>query len=798
MNFKKLSFPVVILIFVAILFFYKYFLFNLVPVPGDLLISEYNPWRSYSYLGYVPGSFPSKLQYFDVIRQLYPWKTLILQMLKSGEIPLWNPYNFAGSPLLANFQSAVFYPLNILYFILPQIKAWSILVILQPLLSSIFAYLYCRKIKLSEISSVIAAVSYSYCLFNSTFLEYNSIGHVILWLPYLLYMSERMLERLTYKNIIFLSLGIISSVFAGHIQIFVFVIMFTAAYILFKIFSSPKEKKKKISVSIIFLCIFILSMGLSAVQLFPTFELINYSARVPQSYDFLIEKLLLQPFQLIGFISPDFFGNPATGNYLLSDSYPGNALYIGLVPFVMSIFSFMQFKKSRIIAFYASASIILLLIMTRSPVSELFYKFEIPFFSTGSPTNALFLLAFAISILAGYGVDYFLYRKAKQIYPVIIGFALIFISTWLIITIGHPHVSIKNFMYSSIVFGALLLLLLSMRFFKLNNKLIGIIILAVTIFDLFYFFHKFNPFVHENLVFPENEIISFLKRSAGINRFWGYGTADMQANFATQYSVFSPDGYDPLYPKTYGEFIQLSNNGIFPVSFTNRTRSDAVISGGYGKEDLRDNKYRLKILDILGVRYILDKYDNGSTEYTFPSDRFTQVYNSSGWVIFENKSALPRIYLANNYIIYKNKQQFEKLIFESTYDFRNTVLLEEEIKNWDRGNEGFSKVKQDNKIRIVSFSPNKIDLDVTANKNKILVISDTYYPGWKAYVDGKETKIYRANYTFRSLPVLSGNHKITLVYDPGSFHLGLKITIISGVLLIIFAVFIKKIKYYAQ
>ncbi|MCX6793782.1 MAG: hypothetical protein NTY06_01620, partial [Candidatus Gottesmanbacteria bacterium] len=130
--------PFLILTGICLLFFYKTILLGKVPFPGDLLLTQYAPWRHQSYGGYVAGAIPSKDQYFDVIRELYPWKTQVISALKQKTFPLWNPYNFSGSPLLANYQSQVFYPLTFLYFLMPQITAWTIMVILQPILGSIF------------------------------------------------------------------------------------------------------------------------------------------------------------------------------------------------------------------------------------------------------------------------------------------------------------------------------------------------------------------------------------------------------------------------------------------------------------------------------------------------------------------------------------------------------------------------------------------------------------------------------------------------------------------------------------
>src|SRR5579872_3084313 len=173
-----------------LLFFYPTFFFKKIPFPGDLLISQYSPWRYYSFLGYAPGGYPEKFQYFDVIRQIYPWTTYAIHSLGNFQIPLWNPYNFSGAPLAANSQSAVFYPLHIFYFLLPQYIAWSLLIILQPLLIGVGTYLFTRKIGINKWGAILSSIAFSYSLFITVFLEYNTIDQVIIFLPFLLYFSE--------------------------------------------------------------------------------------------------------------------------------------------------------------------------------------------------------------------------------------------------------------------------------------------------------------------------------------------------------------------------------------------------------------------------------------------------------------------------------------------------------------------------------------------------------------------------------------------------------------------------------
>ena len=97
--FYKERIAVLILAICTGIFFYKTILFGLMPFPGDLLQAEYKPWQSYAFQGYSAGGIPHKAQYFDAIRQIYPWKTFSIEQIKKGGFPLWNPYNFSGYPL---------------------------------------------------------------------------------------------------------------------------------------------------------------------------------------------------------------------------------------------------------------------------------------------------------------------------------------------------------------------------------------------------------------------------------------------------------------------------------------------------------------------------------------------------------------------------------------------------------------------------------------------------------------------------------------------------------------------------
>ncbi len=483
----------ILFIIIPILFFYQSVFFFKIPFPGDLLIAEYNPWKTYSYLGYNPGSYPNKAQYFDVIRQLYPGKILSHSLIREFDLPLWNPHNFSGTPLLANFQSAVFYPLGIIYLLPNMPLTWSILVILQPVLSFYFAYLYMRKLNVSKEGSILAGVSYGFSHFMIVWLEYNTIGHVILYLPLILLSIEEIISKksLLWNGIFVFSLA--SMLLAGHIQIAGYILVFVVLYLL------VRANKKQL---VILLSLLLLSVGISAVQLFPGIELIMNSARSNHEYSFLLQKILIQPHQLIMLFVPDFFGNPATRNYFLLDTYVGKVTSVGLVSLFFASLTFF-IRKNIFIKFYLTVPMIVFILVTLSPLTKFLYSFDIPIFSSSSPTLSTFLIGFSLSVLAGFGFDAFKKRNipVRKILLSISAFIFLFLILWTIILFFPEILKIqnttdlmvarKNLLYESLLLGAALMIV--MAFVRLKEK--AIILLFILIFlqtgDLWRSFNKF-------------------------------------------------------------------------------------------------------------------------------------------------------------------------------------------------------------------------------------------------------------------------------------------------------------------
>lgn len=764
------------IIITTILFFYKTFFFGLLPFPGDLFVAEYQPWKNESFLGYVSGSYPNKAQYFDALCQMIPWKIFSWDSLKSGIFPLWNPHNFSGVPFLANIQAALLYPFTYLGTVLPYPTAWSIIVVIQPLLAGLFMILFMHSIGVLSYGAFLAAIAFAFSQFMTVFLEYSTIGHVILWLPFSLFTVERFLQTKRKRYLLLLTLSIVLSAFAGHLQLFATSSIFIFLYALIR---SHEATKKYISIPLVIT--FVCSLGISAVQLLPTLELATLAARAPHDMDFFLNHLLIQPKELFLFLSPDAFGNPATRNFLLASSYPSKALSIGLAPllFALGAIIFVRVKNGTH-RFFISATIFLSIILTKNPISWLLYHIPLPMLTSSSPSNSQYLLSFSLAVLSGIGLQE--WTKNTNIKKWNLLFALppmVIIGYIFVCKIIHVEINIKNIL---LTLGIVIPLAGGMLLYRTNRQktLFICLILLLTIGERFYIHNKFNPFSPKEFFYPPTKLTAWLKDNAGIFRFWGYGQGTIAANVASGTGLYDMQGYDPLYPKRYGEFIGLSGQGIIKNSFTDATRSNANLSE---EKSLMENKYRLRVLSLGGVKYILDRMENASTEKIFPVSDFKNVFSLNGWNVMENKNVTPRAFLTSEYAVITSPTEYGSILTNEAFSPIRTVLLER-APDFASGTS-----KTPGTARIKTYQPNNVVIETTASQPSLLVLTDTYYPGWTATVDNNLTDIIRADYVYRAITVPEGTHVVVLQFKPVSVRAGFILSI-SSILMLLAAILV--------
>lgn len=770
--------PFLLFLLFFVFIFYKVFFSGLFPFPGDLLISWFFPYKIGGWIGFTPWVAHKEFIAADVVRQVYPWKTLAMDIIKNGSIPLWNPYAFSGTPLLANLQSAVFYPLNIVFFIFSYPVAWNMYVILQPVLAFIFMYFFIRSLKLSSYAAVFSGIAFAFMGYLVVWLEWGVVDNTAVWLPLCLFGITKYLEKKQSAFLLFSSFSLACSFFAGHAQTAVYVLFVSLVYYFWVSF----ENKIKIGKIFLNSWFVVLGIGLSAIQLIPTIELFFYSARNSQSATTVFNRFQLEWRHLVTLLAPDFFGNPGSGNFW-GREYTEFILYVGIVVLVFAVVGFYHEWKNKIIRLFFLLTCIALLIALPTFLSELLLILKIPVLSTGNPSRSLFIVQFSLVIASAFGVDRVFKRNHISKVPFLV-IAFLYFSIWAFVLLApiifpsFPFIQFlsitkKNMFLPSFIFMCTVLLILLaakktvIKFFAL------FLILFLMSFEYQYFLYKYSPFSPLSYFFPNHPLISYLQKTSVPNRVYGYDSARLETNLPTQWRLLSPEGYDPLYIRRYGELMY--------ASYVNRENSDIPRSDAILQDTSPnlDSKKKQRLMNVLGIKYIVARDDGLKDAWNpnfnkFPPDRYDLLKQNSVWQVYSNKESLPRAAMFYNYVVKHQDSDILDTFFNKEFPYGSTLILEE--------NPGYSFQQVSSlatAAAIRRYSPNRVDIAVATDKDGMLFLSDAFYPGWKAYVDTKETKILRADYAFRAVFVTAGKHTVSFVYKPMSFIFGAVVSCIS-------------------
>ncbi len=735
---SKLIAPLVFVL--CLIFFFKAFFFSgLLPIPSDLLVGLFHPFRD-SYAKEYPRGIPFKnFLLTDPITQQIPWRDLSFQEMGSGSLPLWNPYQMAGYPLLANIQSAPFYPFNLLFLILPFSLGWSMLIISQPLIAMIGMYLFLRQEKLSKESSIFASIIFAFSGFMVAWLEWGTIGSTAAWMPLMLYFFSRtVIDKRKLPPSFLLGFAVICSYLAGHTQTFFYEMVILVSYIAF-CFISKKSQLKSILPSL-------LAIGIASSILLPLilmqFQFINLSARMVD-LDWHAVGWFIPWQNLIQFIAPNYFGNPATGNYWGVWNYSEFLGYVGILPIIFA-FAALLFVRSRQVFYFGAVAFLAFLIGFPTVLAYLPFQADIPFLSSAQPTRILFVIDFALAVLCAYGLEAFKKMPKKSLFlpaGILLILGVIFIVSRSMI--GSSALTQENWLVAqrNLIFPVIFTLI-SIAIFVLSSflprarRFLPVIIIIVATIDLFLVMQKYTPFTTSQYFYPEVKLLTYLKDKSGINRVMSLDRRILHPNIATKYRIQMIEGYDPLYLLRYGELLAASK----------RQMPDIAPPFGFSRI-LTTDRYLSPIINLLGVKYILSL-----NEINDPN--LKEVYAQGQTKVYQNKLALPRTFFAAQVSTVSSKEGSIEFLF------REKNLLDRVVAETTQTISGeYSK----GIVEVISYEPNSVQLKTSNKGEGFLVLTDSFYPTWKAYIDGKSTQIYLTDFLFRGVVVPSGDHHVEFI-----------------------------------
>jgi hypothetical protein len=193
---------------------------------------------------------------------------------------------------------------------------------------------------------------------------------------------------------------------------------------------------------------------------------------------------------------------------------------------------------------------------------------------------------------------------------------------------------------------------------------------------------------------------------------------------------------------------------------------------------------QIQLLRTFNVRYLVSFRELPQKGVRLV-ERFPDYYS---W-LYRVENTVPRVYVVDRIVIEKEPRKVLERLSQREFDPFRQVVLDADISLLPG-----EALKAHTEI--THYENSLVIIQATVSQDSLLVLADSYYPGWKAFVDGKETKILKANYFYRAIVLPKGTHHVEFRYEPWSFRLGWMISMgtLVGILLVSLGVFLKQRK----
>lgn len=726
---------------------------------------------------------PSNAMLGDHSMHFYPVRDFVRRQLQAGETPLWNPSILMGTPLLADMVSAVFYPLNAFSYLgdLKRGFGWSALCRL--ILAGTGMYYFCRLLAVSEIGALLAGLSFMLCSFQVVWLSFPHTNVSVL-LPWALIAVEKSFVFHDRRSILFMAIIVALLLLGGHPETVLHVALATGAFLLYRLWQERRTGAPRFSwwpsvgrlVSGA-----LLGLGIAALVVLPFVEL-SWQSGIWEMRESHSRNSFVNPLStLLTAVAPDAFGNPARGVTPKDANYNECAAYAGLLPLFLALLAAHRWRDDARVQFFLGAGVFCLMVTYGLwPIFDL--ATALPLLRITINTRLLLCWQFCVAMLAGISID-FLARSSREgadlipqrFFLLAGGLILLPAYLWL-----NPHLEIVDqeasavfgVVYPIVAGGLALAFLWLLRARIVRPQIWAIAACAFTLCDLFIIGYGYNPMVKRNRVFhcvPRS--IHVLQRQPGLFRITALEGLTLLPNTAMVYGLHDVRGYEAPVPARLAKFFTEGLQGFYNGAQYHLTDLTAT---------------NLRLLSLANVRYLL------SVRYLPIADfHLLRVYDSE-LKIYENTAAFPRAFIVYDLQKAADAQHALTQIMDEKIDLRTVGIIEDgdslvqELRAQHAQEEGADTAPCIEQVEIVDYQPQRVSLQVELCRAGVVILTDTYYDGWKVTVDGKAQRLYRADYLFRGVHSEKGRHTMEFVYDPLSYKAGVVVSGLSiGILLLL-------------
>ncbi|HWO02227.1 MAG TPA: YfhO family protein [Blastocatellia bacterium] len=794
-----------LIVFAVVALFWRVFFLGETLVDVATLNNQL-PW------GYNSGASDYPYNRRDLTDMYVTRDYFVVAAYRDGEFPLWNPYTMAGHPIYADGVTRTLSPFLLFYKLFDVPLGYSLARLTELLLACVFMYLFALGIGASPNGALMGSLVFG--LSAHSMLHLTGLGWWggLMWLPLIMLFVDRAIARDSLRQAALAGVFLAAQFFCGYLPNQIYCAgAVVLCYAFFAVVRERGDARKRSVVRAAAMTAVTLGVGfaLAATQWVPMLELLKYSNRRIIGAE--LGYIYLPPWYAGTLLFPNLFGSAYDVRTLTLFTGLGvshdHILYLGVAALVPLAFALYLLKRRalaaaahRRVAFFAMLAALSLVIMMAAPLYVPVTRFIPVLQVIRVAVRAGVLFLFAASALVALGTDHLLSastealtgftRSARRVAVVAFVLVAVAIAASLLMKFGGFAVDAgergklafarraalalsAQFLPPDagiiipLVLVASLVLLLSWRSSAglTSSGLITALVLLLLI-DLFWASGQFNRTFDRSRVFPPTQTTDFLRShppgrvlvvpsELETNRKPGTGSDSDKIiappNTLLPYQISTVSGKNQQFPKWYREYASL----IEPQPNMSHVVFD---------------KYRSRLLDLLNVKYVL------THSSAPPLDGCNLLATAEGVSIYESPEALPRAFFASGIIDASSHEKAISVLRAPNFEVGTTAVVE----NAGRDLAGLRQQSDELHLafnqpssgvaRIVEDKRNRVVIETDNEREEVLVLSDNYYPGWRAFVDGAPTRMFQANCTMRAVAVPAGGHLVSFVFVPATLR----------------------------
>jgi hypothetical protein len=732
-------------------------------------------------LYFYPIIFEGNTFFFrDIHHYAYPMKLHIARSWAMGEWPYWYPNLFQGAPLMSLMHPGVFYPPSALFLLEDFFFAFNTYFLFHHLVLMGSVFVLCQYWGRSVPASLCASLT---ALLGGFFLSlasvYNQFQSAV-WFPLILLMWHRFTDSGNRKYFCGAGVFLALQVLGGGPENAIFSVLLIYSY---SLYVTGNENRKFIQKTLEVIALGAVALALSALQWIPTYHLLQETTRsVGINYD-ISTTYSLNPKTLLDLFLPENF------TYFLERMGVGmdyfvHSFYMGIIPIFVLCGCLLVGKKQKVIRFWLMVFGVgvFFSLGKYNPLYPVIHEW-VPLFSMFKYPQKFFLLcAFALVFLTAWALDRFveeLKNKKAGIKKLLIALMITAMTVAGMFGVDVDRAGLESL---------LILLLLGLGIFALYFEKIKptgffSLLLVLMVMDLMGKNAMLMPLIDRTFYTDPPPLAQRLGGTADSYRIYNgmlpikrerqkpslkkksdssqssrqtFNLLDIQ--LATRDQVYPNLG--AIYGLAYVEgsaTLMLKNSLLWYESF-----------------QLPDNDRKKRVLQRSNVKYwVTEDYEQ------FPSSQNPRGIKK----VVEFEDVLPRAFLVGHSRVVSDAELLDTY-YDAAFEPLNEVLLTEQVELKNEKN--FS-----GQVEQVSYHPNRVSIKTSQNGEGILVLLDSWFPGWKVEVDGKPERIFKANHFYRGVKLGPGNHRIEFSYEPVGLKMGVAISGVA-IILVMFLVFKKE------